>query len=448
MELFFLLTGLFIGSIATYLVTKSRFNPANSISSDVYNQLDKEKTVLEDRLIKATEVFQQQKAELDGRQNQILQATSELMQWKTSYKNLEEKLHEQKAEVEQLQEKFTSQFKAIANDILKQNSKEFTDFNQKNIQEILNPLKEKIQTFEKKVEETYDKELRDKISLREEVKKLYELNAKISEEANNLTKALKGDSKKQGNWGEVILERILERSGLVEGEGYTRQAKSMNLTNEEGARLQPDVIINLPDSKHIVVDAKVSLVAYEKLVNCEDDSERDIHMKAHLLSLRTHIKQLSEKDYHTLYGINSPDFVLLFVPIESCFSVAVQADHDLFNFAWEKRVVMVSPSTLLATLRTIASIWKQELQTKNAIEIARQGGALYDKFVGFLDDLKKVGVSIGAAQKAHDEAFKKLQFGSGNLINKVENLKKLGAKATKVIPAELIDVDERLEIEE
>lgn len=442
MDIFFLLTGLLIGTVATYLVVKSRFNPANTIPADTYNLLDKEKTVLEDRLQKAVEVFQQQKTDLEAERTKMLQLTAELTQWKTSCRNLEEKLNDQKAEIEQLQEKFTSQFKAIANDILKQNSKEFTDSNQKNIQDILNPLKEKIQSFEKRVEETYDKELRDKISLREEVKKLYELNTRISEEANNLTKALKSDPKKQGNWGEVILERILERSGLVEGEGFTRQA---NLKSEEGSRLQPDVIINLPENKHIVVDAKVSLVAYERLVNCEEDVEREIHLKAHLLSLRNHIKQLSEKDYHALYGINSPDFVLLFVPIESCFSVAVQADHDLFNFAWEKKVVMVSPSTLLATLRTIASIWKQEQQTRNAIEIARQGGALYDKFVGFLADLNKVGLTINAAQKAHDDALKKLQTGSGNLINRVEALKKLGARTTKAIPAEVLGVNELLE---
>jgi DNA recombination protein RmuC len=256
---------------------------------------------------------------------------------------------------------------------------------------------------------------------------------KISDEANNLTKALKGDVKKQGNWGEVILERILERSGLTEGREYEKQ---VSVISENGLRFQPDVVIHLPDQKHIVVDSKVSLVAYERLVNIEPDKDRSAFVKEHLLSIRTHIKILSEKHYQNAQGFNSPDFVLLFVPIESSFSIAVQEDHDLFSYAWDNKVVIVSPSTLLATLRTIASIWQQENQTRNALEIARQSGALYDKFVSFIADIESIGRSIESTRKTYDQATNKLYIGAGNLVKRAENIKKLGAKTTKEMPAD------------
>lgn len=243
---------------------------------------------------------------------------------------------------------------------------------------------------------------------------------------------MKGDVKKQGNWGEVVLERILERSGLNEGEqGYRKQFSD---STEDGKRIQPDIVINLPDNKHIIIDAKVSLLAYERAVNAADEKERLQAVKEHLLSLKTHIKGLSEKHYQTARQLNSPDFVLLFIPVESSFGLAVQEDQELFSFAWDQKVVLVSPSTLLATLRTIASVWQQENQTRNAIEIARQGGALYDKFVGFVADLEKIGKNISATQNSYTDAMNKLQTGSGNLIGKVENLRKLGAKTTKELP--------------
>jgi len=307
-----------------------------------------------------------------------------------------------------------------------------TAVNQKNMGDVLNPLKEKIELFEKKVDDTYKQGLKDQTDLRAELKKLYDLNSKISEEANNLTKALKGDVKKQGNWGEVVLERILERSGLNEGEqGYQKQFSD---TSDDGKRIQPDVVINLPDNKHVIVDSKVSLVAYEKAVNANDENERLKYVKEHLLSLKSHIKGLSEKHYQTARTLNSPDFVLLFIPVESSFSLAIQEDQELFSFAWDLKVVLVSPSTLLATLRTIASIWQQENQTRNAIEIARQGGALYDKFVGFIVDMEKIGKGISATQNNYNDAMNKLHAGSGNLVSRVESIKKLGAKTTKELP--------------
>ncbi|HYQ57121.1 MAG TPA: DNA recombination protein RmuC, partial [Draconibacterium sp.] len=331
----------------------------------------------------------------------------------------------------------TVEFENVANKILEKNSEKFTAANQKNIGEVLNPLKEKIQLFEKKVDDTYKQGLKDQTDLKAELKKLYDLNNRISEEANNLTKALKGDVKKQGNWGEVVLERILERSGLNEGEqGYQKQFSDMT---EDGKRIQPDIVINLPDNKHIIVDSKVSMIAYERAVNTENEEERSKFVKEHLLSLRTHIKGLSEKHYQTASKLNSPDFVLLFIPIEASFSVAIQEDQELFSFAWDQKVVIVSPSTLLATLRTISSIWQQENQTRNAIEIAKQGGALYDKFVGFIADMETIGKNLSTTQKTYELAVNKLHIGAGNLVRRVENIKKLGAKATKELPQNLLE---------
>ncbi|HPR59402.1 MAG TPA: DNA recombination protein RmuC [Prolixibacteraceae bacterium] len=347
-----------------------------------------------------------------------------------------EKLQEQNKAFEQLQQQAVSTFENLANKILKKNTEDLTELNQKRITELIHPLREKIQQFEKKVEETYEKGLRDQTDLKVELKKLYELNNRISNEANNLTRALKGDVKKQGNWGEMVLERILERSGLTEGQEFEREKV---ITNAEGKTIRPDVLVNLPDKKHIIIDSKVSLLAYERFVNSDDPDERKRWIKDHIVSLKSHVKELNVKHYSSSPQINTPDFVLLFIPIESSFSVAVEEDQQLFNYAWENKVVIVSPSTLLATLRTIASIWQQENQTRNAIEIARQSGALYDKFVGFIADIEKIGKGIESLNKTYDDAGKKLYTGTGNLVRRVEKLKELGASTTKQIPDHLID---------
>nr|WP_320118114.1 DNA recombination protein RmuC [uncultured Marinifilum sp.] len=354
----------------------------------------------------------------------------------TERKNLEERLENQKQELDELQKKFTSDFENIATKILKENTKEFTSSNQKNMSDIMGPIKEKLILFEKKVEETYDKELRDKISLKEEVKKLYDLNTRISDEANNLTKALKGDVKKQGNWGEVVLERILERSGLSKGEEYEREVV---MQNNDGQTIRPDVIIKLPENKHVIVDSKVSLIAYERFVNATLESDTEKFQKEHIISLKAHVKELADKHYQSSESVDSPDFVLMFVPIESSFAIAVQADQELFNFAWEKKIVIVSPSTLLATLRTIASIWKQEHQNRNVLEIARQGGALYDKFVGFVDDMQNLGRQMDTTKKTYSAAMNKLSDGKGNLVRNAEKIRELGAKVKKKLPQNLID---------
>jgi len=349
----------------------------------------------------------------------------EIATLKAVNENLSEKLDNQKEEIENLQKRLTIEFENIANKILKERSDDFTVSNHKHLSEILNPLKERIQLFEKKVDETYDKELRDKISLREEVRKLSELNTKVSEEANNLTKALKGDVKKQGNWGEVVLERVLERSGLTKGQEYEREVV---VEGADSSVQRPDVIIHLPDNKHIVIDSKVSLVAYERLMSAETEEQRVAYLKDHISSLRNHVKLLGEKNYQNAQNINTPDFVLMFLPIEASFSVAVQGDSEIFAYAWERKIVIVSPTTLLATLRTISSIWKQENQTKNAQEIARLSGALYDKFIGFVEDMVRIKLNIDRTSGAYDDAMRKMKDGSGNIIRTAEKIKELGAK--------------------
>lgn len=343
---------------------------------------------------------------------------------------------EQEKYMVELQQRFKLEFEHIAGKILEEKSEKFTLQNRTNLDIILNPLKENIKAFEDKVEKVYKAESDERNVLKGVIAQLMDQSRQIQEEANNLTKALKGDSKKQGNWGEIILERVLERSGLVKDREYRIQT---SLSSSEGSRMQPDVIIDLPDDKHIIVDAKVSLVAYERLVAADTDQERELQLKQHLISIKTHIQGLSGKNYHELYQINSPDFVLLFIPIESSFGIAVQQDAELFNYAWDRKVVMVSPSTLLATLRTISSIWKQERQNRNVLEIARLSGSMYDKFVGFLTDMEGIGRNIKLSQDAYDKAINKLSTGAGNLSNTSEKIKKLGAKATKQIDTKFLD---------
>ncbi len=348
----------------------------------------------------------------------------------------QQKQKEQEIYIADLQHRFKLEFENIANKVLEEKTEKFTLHNRANLDIILNPLKENIKAFEDKVDKVYKAESDERNMLKGVISQLMDQSKQIQEDANNLTKALKGDNKKQGNWGEVILERVLERSGLIKDREYRIQ---LSLNSHTGTRMQPDVIIDLPDEKHVVIDSKVSLLAYERLVTADTDEQREIELKQHLVSLKNHIQGLSAKNYHELYQINSPDFVLLFIPIESSFAVAVQQDAELFNYAWDRKVVLVSPSTLLATLRTIASIWKQERQNRNVLEIARLSGSMYDKFVGFLADMEGIGRNIKLSQDAYDKAINKLSTGAGNLSNTSEKIKKLGAKTTKQIDTKFLD---------
>ncbi|GET20175.1 DNA recombination protein RmuC [Prolixibacter denitrificans] len=449
MEIVFLVIGVAVGVVIGWLVQRGKSKAAEvtgaqnlaKAEQEFMTQLasaDKEKSLAEQQTNSLKLDLEESKKVLNAERDKNEILNRNLAEAQTDLRNMQERLENQAKELEQLQKKFTTEFENIAGKILKENSKEFTTVNQKNISDILNPLKEKIQLFEKKVEDTYEKGLKDQTDLKAELKKLQDLNLKISTDAQNLTQALKGDVKKQGNWGEIVLERVLERSGLTEGQEFEREVVD---TNMEGKTIRPDVIVHLPDKKHLIIDSKVSLVAYERLVNATTDEEREKAMKEHLLSLRSHVKTLSEKHYPSAKNLNAPDFVLLFLPIESSFSIAVQQDQDLFGYAWDNKVVIVSPSTLLASLRTIASIWRQENQTRNALDIAQQSGALYDKFVNFIADLEKIGKGLDSARDNYDKAMNKLHTGRGNLVRTAEKIRVLGAKAQKEIPDKFITDD-------
>ena len=447
MEILYLLTGLVVGFVVAYLLVNQKNKTlAASLESQKEKaaaefmvktaELESQKAVLNERvqnlLLEKEKI--EKKQQITEEENQQLQ--NRVIALQSNGKHLEEKLQNGQKELEKLQEKFKLEFQNIANAIFKQNTREFNEVSHKNMSELLNPLKEKITTFEKKVEDTYQKGLKDQTDLKAELKRLHDLNMKLGEEAGNLTRALRSDSKKQGNWGEVVLERILERSGLIKDEEYYLQKTT---TGEDGKMYRPDVLIKLPEEKHLIIDSKVSLTAFQKYISADEETQRQLALKQHLVSIKNHVKELSEKNYDMLQGLNTPDFVLLFMPVEPAFGVAVQADPDLFNFAWEKRIVIVSPTTLLATLRTVASIWRHERQTRNALEIAKQGGKLYDKFEGFLKDLEKVGDNLNKAQTSYTEAHKKLVSGRGNLVGQVEKLKIMGAKATKQLDRKYLE---------
>jgi len=423
MEMVFIMIGLGVGSALGWLVARYKFaaDKQAQVSSLLIEQ-EKNKSLFSQ--------LEETKEALNIERQKVIALNNTLAATEADYRNLEEKLAERKKEIDVIQDKFAAEFKNLANEILEKNSAKFSDLNKNSMSELLNPLKDKILTFEKKVEEAYDKELRDKISLREEVKKLYELNNRISEEANNLTRALKGDTKKQGDWGEVILETVLERSGLTKDREYRKQVVT---TNASGDMIKPDYLVMLPDKRHIIIDSKVSLIAYENFVNTEDEPSRPKYLKAHLESMKNHVKALSEKNYFSSLEFNSPDFVLMFIPIESSFSVALQADQDLFNFAWERRIVIVSPTTLLATMRTVASMWKMDKQSQHAFQIAEESGKLYDKFKLFMDDMVKVGNQLSSTRTTYEDAMKKLVTGRGNLVNQAEKIREMGAKNTRRI---------------
>jgi DNA anti-recombination protein RmuC len=412
-----------------------------------------DKISLEERLSAATNQLQLQKEQFERERNnfekqiQLVAVEKEnirtekdslaiqLSKKEVDFENLWERHKEQKNEITELQEKFTKEFENLANRILEEKSAKFTEQNSENMKNILLPLQDKIQGFEQKVEQTHKESIDYHAALRQQIVGLSEMNAQMSKETLNLTKALKGDSKMQGNWGELVLERVLEKSGLEKGREYEVQ---QSFTNNEGNRVFPDVVINLPDGKKMIVDSKVSLVAYEKWINEESEILKIDFLKEHVNSIRRHVEQLGNKNYHDLYQIESPDFVLLFIPIEPAFAIALNEDSALYNKAFDRNIVIVTPSTLLATLRTIDSMWANQKQQENAFEIARQAGALYDKFEGFVTDLVKIGNKIKDTKTEYESAMSKLVDGRGNLISSVEKLKKMGAKAKKSLPENIV----------
>ena len=418
MEFIFILIGLAVGTVIAWLALRNK-----SAKLEERNRLIEEQNNENESLINAE-------------REKVLQLSSDLSSLKSDYDNLQQKLVEQKAEVEQLQEKFTKEFENLANKIFEEKTTKFSEQSKTKLQEILDPLKERITEFQSKVEETNKDSISRNAALREQLKSLKDMNQQMSTDAQNLVKALKGDTKAQGDWGEIQLERILERSGLIKDQEYTIQP---SFTTEEGSRRRPDVIINLPEEKKIIIDSKVSLVDYEKFVSAETDDEKNIHLKSFIDSLKRHIKGLSEKRYQDLYDLGSLDFVLMFIPIEPAFTIAIQFGDELYSQAWDKRIMMVSPLNLFVALKTIANIWKQEYQNQNVIEIAKQSGALYDKFVGFVDDLVNVGNRIDQAKSGYVDAMKKLSEGRDNLVSKTERIRKLGAKTSKSLPQSILD---------
>ncbi len=333
-------------------------------------------------------------------------------------------------------EALTIQFKNLANDILDDKTRRFTEQNALSLDALLKPLQTKLTEFKEQVSTSYANESRERFALKSEIERLSALNVKMSGETRSLTQALKGDSKVQGNWGELVLESILESSGLRKGEEYLVQDSH---TQVDGSRLQPDIVVRLPEGRHLVVDSKVSITAYARHAESVDAGTAEIELNAHIQSLRQHIQGLSSKNYSSLYGVGSVDFVLMFIPIEPAFLLALKSAPNLYQEALAKNIVLVCPSTLMATLRTVAHLWRQDHQNKNALEIARQCGALYDKFVGFVDDMEKLGQRIDQAQTSYHDAFNKLKTGKGNLIRTAERVRELGVKPSKTLPTGLLD---------
>ena len=452
MEIIILILGVSIGFVAGFFYQKSKtntnaFSDSDNIEIDeLRNQLheiDKQKTLLEERISNAVEKFKNQEEDLNTKAAVIDKLKEENILLQAVNNSLDEKLKTQKQELETIQKKFATEFENIANRILKQNTTEFSETNQKKLNEVLNPLKVKLGEFEEKVQNTYEKGLKERSTLAEQVKNLAELNKQMHTDAQNLTRALKGDSKTQGNWGELQLEKILERAGLENGIHYE---KEHNLKTEEGANQRLDYIIKLPDNKHLIIDSKVSLTAYNNYYNEEDEILKEQFFKEHLASVTEHINSLSNKNYQNL-DIIQPDYVMMFLANEPALTLALKKEPRLFEKALEKNIVLVSSSTLLATLRTISYIWKTDKQNKNAKEIADQAGKLYDKFVGFTRDLMDVGNKMEGASKSYESAMKKLSSGSGNLVGRVQKLKKLGASTTsnKNLDQSLIDQSEENE---
>lgn len=429
-----LFIGLAIGVIATWLIMRVIAGSKSEISTEKAKFLEEQAS--------------ENKEMLKSKEDQLFRMSAELSGIKNENKNLEEKLRVQKEEIKLLYEKMNTEFKNLANEILEEKSKKFTAQNKENIDAILKPLSEKIKDFEKKVESAYIDETKERFSLKEEVKKLADLNLKVSEETKNLTKALKGESKTQGNWGEMILESILDKSGLVKDRQYFVQ---MNLKDEEGRNLRPDVVVEYPGDRIVVIDSKVSLTAYERYFSSDDKQDQERHLADHITSLKNHILSLSKKNYQELYDVKSLDFVMLFLPVEPAYLVAIEKDPELWNFAYERRILLMSPTNLIAALKMISSLWRQEFQNRNAREIAKKGGELLDKFHSLLEDLEDVGKKLKQTQQSYDDSMNKLHTGKGNLMKRAKDIEQLGARPTKPAPrlfSSDVDNEEENEIKE
>lgn len=435
MDVYFYL--LAILGVAVLVVLVSRKQGGNPLQP-----IDNERLVPRELYTAISGQLEDARSEVQKKEQELRDAHAQLAAREQQIFHLEQSLQKQKGELEQLQAKFRTEFENIANRILEEKSQRFTDQNARQLQTVLHPLREKIKEFEEHVERKFLEETRDKAGLKQEIQQLLSLNQQLSQDAHRLTTALKGQSKTQGDWGEMQLQTLLEHSGLQKGVHFLTQT---TLRDDDGAAKRPDFIIQLPDNKHLVVDAKVSLTAFERYFSADDPNQRDLHLRAHVSSIRSHVDNLSRTNYQMLYQINTPDYLLLFVPLESALSVAAEADPKLFSDALERNIVLVTTSSLLATMRTVSHLWKQEKQTRSVLEIARQSGLLYDKFVAFVEDLRTVGARLDNARTAYDDAMNKLTNAvrpGDTLIGKAEKIRELGARTTKSLPQELLDQSE------
>jgi len=427
----FLAAGACFGGFVVWLVARSRAEAA-------YERGYGEAAAETERLRERAEQLDRRAQEAQQERNRVLQDLQAVREAKTrmegEIKAARQKLAEHKKEVEALQESFADRFENLANEILDKKSRTFTEQNEENLGQLLKPLQEKIQAFEKTVEATHKEDLKERAQLKERIQGLADLNKQMSAQAQDLVQALEGQSKTQGDWGEMILERLLEESGLTEGREYVTQE---SLATENGSRVRPDVVVRLPEDRYVVIDAKVSIVDYRRHVSAETEEERRASLKRHLASVRSHVHDLSGKQYDQLHRDRSPDFVLLFVPVEPAFASVLKEDEGLYNEAFRKNVVIVSPTTLLATLSTIASIWKQEYQAQNAREIAERGGRLYDKFCLLAEALEEVGTRLEQTHDSYRTVMNRLTDGKGNLVRQVEMLRELGAETSKQLPADV-----------
>ena len=423
MDLIYLGVGIFIGILLGYLIgilrvkNNSKTGGHKSVLQEVHqntlSRVEKLENILEDKEIECIDL------------NKVLASQEQIIN------NQTEKLEEQNENLLQVQEQLRLEFTNTANSILEEKSQKFTSQNQENLDQILKPLQEKLKSFEQKIEHYYNDENKERATLKEQIRQLTQLNQQMNQETRNLTNALKGEAKMQGNWGELILEQILEKSGLRKDHEYSTQSY---FVSEDGKRQFPDLILNLPNKKHLIIDPKMSLTAYERFSSSENSDAAQKAIKEHLISVKKHVKELSVKKYQQINELKSLDFVLMFIPLEAAFALAMQNDHNLFYQAFEQNVIIVSPMTLLATARTISNVWQQENQSRHAQEIAQQAGRMYDKFVNFIQDLEQVGHKVQQVEQTYNEAMKKLQFGKGNLISRAIKLKELGAKTTKQLP--------------